>query len=233
MHPGKAADLKSGGPRYHGRCQRARSFSAFSFSCRIIWAMSERTCFRRQGLASQRTETTTSLLTGAGGADVTLFGMSAPADSDGRMHAGKTRRHVCATHLTEAFSAVCLLLSAYCSLRGWRPIDIQKRAYTRSAKIYNREVMAKLVIDISEAEATRDFRSLLVRVRAGAEVVIKDGSQPIAVVRPAEPLVRRLSESLGLAREHGSTATLDADFAKDVEAGVEAHRESLNPPAWD
>ena len=92
------------------------------------------------------------------------------------------------------------------------------------SKVYNGKVVAKLVIDISEAEATRDFGSLLMRVRAGAEVVIKDGSQPIAVVRPAEPPTRRLSESLRLAREHGSTATLDADFAKDVEAGIEAHR---------
>jgi prevent-host-death family protein len=93
--------------------------------------------------------------------------------------------------------------------------------------------MAKLVIDISEAEATRDFASLLVRVRAGAEVIIKNGTQPVAVVRPAEPTVRRLSESLRLAREHGSTATLDGNFARDVEAAIETHREPLSPPAWD
>jgi len=93
--------------------------------------------------------------------------------------------------------------------------------------------MAKRVVDISEAEATRDFGSVLVRVRAGTEVVIKDGSRPVAVVRPVEPSVRRLSESLRLAREHGLTTTLDADFTKDVEAAIEAHRESLNPPAWD
>jgi len=99
--------------------------------------------------------------------------------------------------------------------------------------VYSREVMAKLLIDISEAEATRDFASILVRVRAGAEVVIKNGAMPVAVVRPAESPVRRLSESLRLAREHGSTATLDEDFAKDVEASVESHREPLNPPAWD
>ena len=99
--------------------------------------------------------------------------------------------------------------------------------------MYNRGVMARPVIDISEAEATRDFASLLVRVRAGAEVVIRDGAQPVAVVRPVEPPIRRLSESLQLAREHGSTATLDGGFAKDVEAAIETHRESLNPPAWD
>ena len=71
----KAADRKNGGLRYPrvfcflptaylptAYCPLP-SFS-FSFSCWIIWAMSERTCFRRHGLASQRTWTITSLLTG-------------------------------------------------------------------------------------------------------------------------------------------------------------------------
>lgn len=92
--------------------------------------------------------------------------------------------------------------------------------------------MAK-VIDMSEGEAARDFASLLARVREGAEVVIKDGTRPVAVVRPAEAHVRRLSESLRLAREHGSTATLDGSFATDVSAAVESHREPLKPLAWD
>ncbi|MGD0628448.1 MAG: hypothetical protein ABR987_03805 [Terracidiphilus sp.] len=30
-----------------------------------------------------------------------------------------------------------------------------------------------------------------------------------------------------------SPAVIDEDFAADVAAAVEAHRESLNPPAWD
>jgi hypothetical protein len=30
-----------------------------------------------------------------------------------------------------------------------------------------------------------------------------------------------------------STATSDADFANDVEAAIAAHREPLEPPAWD
>jgi prevent-host-death family protein len=98
--------------------------------------------------------------------------------------------------------------------------------------MYN-QAMAKHVIHISDAEAASDFASLLDRVRAGAEIVIEHDARPVAVVRPAEPHVRLLSESLRLAREHGSTATLDPDFAKDVEAAVDSHREPLNPPAWD
>jgi len=65
--------------------------------------------------------------------------------------------------------------------------------------------MAKHVIHISDKEAANDFSSLLDRVRKGAEIVIEHDARPVAVVRPAEPHVRLLSESLRLAREHGST----------------------------
>jgi hypothetical protein len=52
-------------------------------------------------------------------------------------------------------------------------------------------------------------------------------------VRPAERYVRLLSESLRLAKEHGSKATLDGDFERDLEEIINSHREPLNPPAWD
>ena len=97
----------------------------------------------------------------------------------------------------------------------------------------NNRVMAKSVVHISEAEAASDFAAQIARVRSGAEVVLEDNARPVLIMRPAEPYVRLLSESLRLAREHGSTATLGADFAKDVEAAIESHREPLNPPAWD
>jgi prevent-host-death family protein len=93
--------------------------------------------------------------------------------------------------------------------------------------------MNKNVIHMTEAEAARDFPSVLSRVREGAEVVIEKDARPVAVVKPAEPVLRLLSESLRLAREHGSTATLDEGFAKDVEAAIEAHREPLDPPPWE
>jgi len=93
--------------------------------------------------------------------------------------------------------------------------------------------MAKHVIRVSEKEAASDFASLLAHVRAGTEVIIENDARPVAVLRGAGPSVRLLSESLHLAREHNSTATLDEDFASDVEAAIESHREPLNPPAWD
>jgi prevent-host-death family protein len=98
--------------------------------------------------------------------------------------------------------------------------------------VYNL-VMAKHVIHVSEADAASDFKSLLARVRAGTEIVIEKDARPIAVIHPAEPYVRLLSESLRIARERDSKATLDGDFAKDVEAGIESQRGPLDPPAWD
>jgi len=99
--------------------------------------------------------------------------------------------------------------------------------------VYNQEV-TKRVIHISEAEAAGDFASLMARVRSGAEVVIEDNARPVAVVRPvAEPSLRLLSESLRLAREHGSTVTLDGDFGRDLEEIISRHREPLSLPAWD
>lgn len=93
--------------------------------------------------------------------------------------------------------------------------------------------MAKHVIHISELEAAHRFAALLARLDAGEEIVIEDDSRLVAVVHPAEPPVRLLSESLRLAREHGSTVTLDEDFGKDVEAGIASHQAPLEPPAWD
>jgi antitoxin (DNA-binding transcriptional repressor) of toxin-antitoxin stability system len=86
-------------------------------------------------------------------------------------------------------------------------------------------------IHISEADAYRDFAGVLARVRAGAEVVIEDASSPAVVLRAAvEAPLRRLSESLRLAKEHGATVTLDGNFSDDLEAIVKSHPEPLDNP---
>ena len=94
-------------------------------------------------------------------------------------------------------------------------------------------VMAKDVIRISEMEATGDFAGVLERVRAGAEVVIERDARAVAVVRSAETPGRALSESLRLAKAHGSEATLDGEFASDLEKVIQSHREPMTPPSWD
>ena len=92
--------------------------------------------------------------------------------------------------------------------------------------------MANHVIRISEAEAASDFAGLLARVRAGAEVVIESGNLAVAVIHALAPPRRTVSECLALLPED-STAVMDPDFAKDVEAAIESHREPLSPPAWE
>ena len=88
------------------------------------------------------------------------------------------------------------------------------------------------MIHISEADAASDFAGLLARVCAGAEIVIESGKVPVAVIHAPAPPRRSISECIALLPED-STATIDADFTKDVEAAVEGHREPLDPPAWD
>lgn len=89
--------------------------------------------------------------------------------------------------------------------------------------------MAEHVIHISEAEAASDFHGLLARVRAGAEVVIESGKLPVAVIHAPVPPRRSISECIELLPED-STATIDADFAKDVEAAAEILVSRSNRP---
>ena len=95
--------------------------------------------------------------------------------------------------------------------------------------------MAMEVIHISEAEAARDFAGLMARVRAGAEVVIKSDSKPVAVHTPAPPR-RSISESIALAdarsKELGYEPVMDADFAADMEEIIR-NRKPADRSAWD
>jgi antitoxin (DNA-binding transcriptional repressor) of toxin-antitoxin stability system len=105
-------------------------------------------------------------------------------------------------------------------------------AFPLCIAVYNR-FMAKHIIHLSEKEAAAtNVETLLAHVRAGTEVVIENGSRPIAVIHPAEPVRRTISGCIALLPED-STAIIDADFAKDVEAAIESHCEPLSPPAWD
>lgn len=87
-------------------------------------------------------------------------------------------------------------------------------------------------LHITEGDLARDLPSILKRVETGAEIIIERDAQPVAVIRPAEPTRRKISECIAMMPPH-STATIDPDFARDVEAAVAAHREPLEPPDWD
>ncbi|HTX77940.1 MAG TPA: hypothetical protein VMD29_17150 [Terracidiphilus sp.] len=85
---------------------------------------------------------------------------------------------------------------------------------------------------ISEADAARDLAGLLARARAGEEVVIDSGTHGVAV-RLAPVLPRRTAEEILALLPKDSPATIDEEFARDVEAAIAAHREPLNVPDWD
>jgi antitoxin (DNA-binding transcriptional repressor) of toxin-antitoxin stability system len=92
------------------------------------------------------------------------------------------------------------------------------------------------VTHISEAEAIRDFAALLTRVRGGEEIVIESGTSPVAVLRPATPPRRSISESIALdmawTKELGYEPVMDAEFAADMEEIIR-NRKPRDTSAWD
>ena len=103
-----------------------------------------------------------------------------------------------------------------------------------AAKKRNRGIIVNMATTrITEAEAIRDIAGLLARAYRGEEIVIeKDAADAVVLHKAAERPVRKLSESLRLAKEHGSTVTLDDEFSRDLEAIVNSHPEPLRNP-WD
>jgi prevent-host-death family protein len=87
-------------------------------------------------------------------------------------------------------------------------------------------------LHISEADLAKNIGAILQRVQTGGEVIVERNAQPLAVIRPAEPVRRRISECIAMLPAD-STATIDPGFAKDVEAAIESHHEPLEPPSWD
>jgi hypothetical protein len=87
-------------------------------------------------------------------------------------------------------------------------------------------------VHMTEAELARDLHAVLEKVRQGTEVVVEQDRRPIAILRASDPPRRRVSEVLALMPKD-STATMDGDFARDVQTAIDSHREPLEPPAWD
>jgi antitoxin (DNA-binding transcriptional repressor) of toxin-antitoxin stability system len=85
---------------------------------------------------------------------------------------------------------------------------------------------------MTEAEVAGDFAAALSKVRQGLEVVVEQDHQAIAVLKPAEPSRRKISECIAMLPAD-SPAVIDSEFAADVEVAIEAHREPAEPPAWD
>ena len=90
---------------------------------------------------------------------------------------------------------------------------------------------------MTEAEAARDFHAVLERVREGAEVVIEQDHRPVAVIRTPTGPGRPIAECIAIAKAYeerlGYAPVPDEDFARDVQEGIDAHREPLDLSAWD
>jgi prevent-host-death family protein len=87
-------------------------------------------------------------------------------------------------------------------------------------------------VHISEADLVRDVASVLDRVQSGTEIIIERNERPVAVLRPAEPRRRKLSE-IATGLSESSTNTIDPHFESDVKSFVDRHREPLIPPEFD
>lgn len=94
-----------------------------------------------------------------------------------------------------------------------------------------------MTVRMTESEVARDLHAVLERVRQGVEVVVEEECRPVAVIRAPQGPGRRISECIALAKAYeerlGYAPVPDPDFAEDVEAAIAAHREPLDPPAWD
>ena len=99
------------------------------------------------------------------------------------------------------------------------------------------EVMA--TVHMSDAEVARDLYAVLAQVQLGIEVVIEKDHRPIAVLRSSESgrPGRKLGECIAMAKAYearlGDAPLPDDNFEKDVQAGIEARRDSFEPPPRD
>ena len=87
-------------------------------------------------------------------------------------------------------------------------------------------------VHMTEAELARDLHAVLEQVRQGAEVIIEDGYRRVAVIKPVQGPGRSIDECIAIARARGSRATLDEEFAKDLEEIISS-RKPLDTQPWD
>lgn len=92
-------------------------------------------------------------------------------------------------------------------------------------------------VRITKAELARDLHAVLARVREGVEVIVEEDHRAVAVIKTPHGPGRKIDECVALAKAFeeklGYAPVPDPDFARDVQAGIDAHREPLNPPPWD
>jgi antitoxin (DNA-binding transcriptional repressor) of toxin-antitoxin stability system len=92
-----------------------------------------------------------------------------------------------------------------------------------------------VTVRITEAELARDTHAVLEKVQAGVEIVVEQDHRPVAVIKTPQGPGRKISECSALAKAYkeklGYAPVPDPDFAKDVQATIDANCEPLNPTA--
>lgn len=94
-------------------------------------------------------------------------------------------------------------------------------------------MIGSMTVHVTEAELASDVRAVLAKVRQGMEVVIEQDNRPVAVLKAPQVKGRKISEVIAALEASRANAVVDEDFARDVEAGINAHREPWNPPSWE
>lgn len=101
---------------------------------------------------------------------------------------------------------------------------------------------AMMTVHMSEAEVARALSAVLAQVQQGIEIVIEQDHRPVAVLKPPPSVSaprpgRTLSECIALAKAYeaslGHAPVPDEDFARDVQAGIDLHRDSFEPSVWE
>ena len=92
---------------------------------------------------------------------------------------------------------------------------------------------AMSTVRITETELARDVHGVLEKVQQGVEVIVEQNHRPVAVIKASPPAGRLLTEVLADLKARGSTAVIDDEFARDIQDGINAYRESWHPPSWD
>jgi hypothetical protein len=92
-------------------------------------------------------------------------------------------------------------------------------------------------VRITESELARDVRAVLEKIEGGNEIIIeREDHRPVAVMKQPQPAGRKISECIALAKAYeeklGYAPVPDADFTKDVQVGIDAHREPIRN-VWD
>ncbi|MCX6631197.1 MAG: hypothetical protein NTW28_26600, partial [Candidatus Solibacter sp.] len=92
-------------------------------------------------------------------------------------------------------------------------------------------------VRITEAELAHDIHAVLAKVQEGVEVIVEQNHRPVAVIKTPQRQDRQIGECIALAKAYeemlGYAPVPDLDFAQDVQAAIDVHREPLNPPSWD